>query len=230
MSKQANNTQKRRRRVAEVIGYIVIFLIIALLLVVLYSKMTNHTVFIFDRTTAWVMTPSMEPQIPAQSYILVRKADVSKIKVGDVIMFKSDDPSIGGAFNTHRVEAIIGDNEEFVTKGIANIAKDEYTAKAENVVGVYEKNLPVMTAIGRFLFSGIGILITVTVIFVIIMIIYVPDIIKANKARTEEIERRHREQIDERIREEVERLKAENAAKNADDAEHDEQNKPNENQ
>lgn len=210
-STQAKKTSKRRK-ISEIIGYLVIFLIIAVLLSVLVSKMTNHTVFIFGRTTAWVITPSMEPQIPAQSYILVKKADVSQIKVGDVIMFRSDDPSIGGAFNTHRVVEIIGDGEEFVTKGDANIAKDEYTAKAGNVVGVYEKNLPLITAVGRFLFSGIGILITVTLIFVIIMIIYVPDIVRANKARTEEIERLHREQIDERIREEVERLRSENAS------------------
>ena len=141
---------KKRHKVAGIIGYILIFAIILVLAFVVISKVTNHTVFIFDRTTAWVMTPSMEPEIPAQSYILLKRVDPSTIKVGDVITFLSDDPDLKSlnAYNTHRVVEIIGDNEEFVTKGDANSIDDgAYSAKAENIVGRYVKTLHVMTFI-----------------------------------------------------------------------------------
>ena len=98
-------------------------------------KASQHTVFIFGRTTVWVMTPSMEPQIPAQSYILVKRVSAEEVNVGDVIIFRSDDPSLDGSFNTHRVIEIIGDHEEFVTKGDANLIKDGYTAKADKIEG-----------------------------------------------------------------------------------------------
>ena len=199
------------RKITGAIGYVMILAIIGLLVFVIGSNVTGNTVFIFGRTTAWVMTPSMEPTIPARSYILVKKVGADEIKKDDVIVFASDDPDLNGAYNTHRVVEIKDGGREFVTKGDANAISDVYTAKAEKVLGVYEKNLPALTAIGRFVFSSIGMMISLTAIFVIVMAIYIPDIIRANRERTKEIERKRREQIDALVREEVERLKAENA-------------------
>lgn len=199
---------KTLKIVGDVIGYLVIFAIIGLLAFVFISRATGHTVFIFGKTTAWVMTQSMEPEIPAQSFILVRKAEPSEVKVGDVIIFSSDDPYLDSAYNTHRVIEIIGNGEEFVTKGDANSVEDHYTAKGSKLLGIYEKNLPFLTAWGRFLFSGIGKLIAVTAILGVILLMYVPGIKKANKKRSEEIERKREEQIEALVREEVEKLKA----------------------
>lgn len=210
------------RRIVGVVGYVLILLIIALLIFVVGSNVAGRTVFIFGRTPAWVMTPSMEPTIPARSYILVKKVEASEVNVGDVIVFSSDDPDLKGALNTHRVIEIRGDHAEFVTKGDANSVNDAYTAKAEKILGVYEKNLPTLTAVGRFLFSRIGIIIALTVILAIVMVIYVPDIIRANRERTKEIERKRDEQINALIREEVEKLKAENASTKAIDDKKDE--------
>lgn len=213
MSEEVKKKTKKRRRAAEIIGYIVISLIVLLLVFVILMKVTNHTIFLFDRTTMWVITPSMEPEIPERSYILIRRATAEEVELDDVIIFHSDDPILGGALNTHRVVGIIGNNEEFVTKGDNNPVEDKYTAKAENVVGIYIKTLPVMSAIGRFMFSGIGIVITMTVILGTVMFMYVPEIIKGTRRRTAELESKRQELINERVRAEVERLKAENAAK-----------------
>ncbi len=213
MSEKVEKKTKKRRRASEIIGYIVISLIVLLLVFIIIMKVTNHTVFIFGRTTMWVMTPSMEPEIPAKSYIFIREATADEVRLGDVIVFRSDDPMLDGALNTHRVVGIVGSNDEFVTKGDNNAVADKYTAKAENVVGIYIKTLPVMSAIGRFVFSGIGIVITITVILGTVMFMYVPEIIRGTRRRTEELELKRQELIDERVRAEVERLKAENAAK-----------------
>ena len=154
----------------------------------------------------------MEPVIPERSFILISKVSPEEIEVGDIIIFKSDDPSIKDKYNTHRVIEIRGN--EFVTKGDNNAVADSYTAKADRIVGRYEKNLNVLTAIGRFMFSGIGILITVTFIFVIVMVLYIPDLMKAIKDNESKAEEKKKAQIDELVKQEVERLKRENENKN----------------
>ena len=210
-NKKSKTAQKKTlfRRITGIIGYVIIFLIAAVFVVVIGFKANNRTAFIFGKAPVWVMTSSMEPEIPERSYILIQKATADDIKVGDVIMFKSDDPTLKGANNTHRVVEISEDGKSFITKGDANQSNDSEPAKAENIVGVYVKNLPVLTAIGRFLFSKIGIIITLTVIFAIVMVIYVPDIIKATKKKSNELEQKRQARIDELVRAEVERLKQE---------------------
>ena len=197
------------RRITGIVGYAVIFLIAALVVVTIAFKANNRTAFIFGRAPVWVMTSSMEPTIPERSYILVKKASAEDIKVGDIIMFKSDDPTLKGANNTHRVVEISEDGKTFITKGDANSTTDTTPAKAENISAVYVKNLPVLTAIGRFLFSGIGIIITLTLIFAIVMVIYIPDVIKATRKKTNELEDKRQARIDELVQQELERLKRE---------------------
>ena len=195
------------RRITGIVGYTLIFIIAALLVVVMGFKMTNQTVFIFGKAAVWVLTPSMEPDIPARSYILVNKVDAKDVEEGDIIMFRSKE--LNGANNTHQVIKIEGDHELFYTKGIANPAPDKEPTEAKDVVAIYEKNLPVMTAVGRFIMSRIGIVVSLTVIFAIIMIIYTPDIIRATRKKSAELEKKRQAKIDELVREEVERIKRE---------------------
>lgn len=201
----------RKPKVLEIVGYVLIFAIIVLLSFVIISNLSGNIMFVFGKAPVWVLTQSMEPTIPERSYMLISKVDPNDIKVGDIIIFKSDDPRIKDSYNTHRVVEIIGDNEEFVTKGDANAVEDNYTAKADRVVGRFEKNLPILTKIGRFMYSGIGIMISITFIFIIFMIMYVPDIVRATREKGRLLEEKKQEQIDELIKQEVERLKQEHA-------------------
>lgn len=201
------------RRAFHIIAYVVVCALLVVCALVLISNASGNVTFIAGRTTMWVKTDSMEPQIPERSYILVRQQDIAEIEVGDVIVFKSDDPSLGGAYNTHRVEEIVGDHREFVTKGDNNYVADRFTAKAANVVGVYERNLPVLTIFGRFMSTGMGVMLVVLLIFVIMAAVYLPDVIRFNREHTAELKQKKQDQIDQRIREEVERMRAENADK-----------------
>ncbi|MBO4934888.1 MAG: signal peptidase I [Clostridia bacterium] len=206
------------RRVFEIVGYTVVVGMMVLVAFILFSNMSGKVTFIFGRTAMWVKTESMAPVIPERSYILVRKAAASEVRTGDVIVFKSDDPSIAGAYNTHRVVEILNGGAEFVTKGDNNIIQDQYTAKAANVLGIYEKNLPLMTSFGRVLSTTRGIMITFTMIFVIFLIIYVPDMTRAAKRKQEEADRIEQERVDALVALEVEKLKAEAARKAAEAA------------
>ena len=74
-------------------------------------------------------------------------------------MFYSDDPTLHGAFNTHRVVAVIGDHAAFTTKGDHNVAPDAVPAAGEKVVGRYVRNMPLMTLLGRLFRSVAGLVI-----------------------------------------------------------------------
>ena len=141
-----------------------------LLATLVWGKMTNKITFIFDRAVVWILSDSMEEQIPAQSYILVQKIDAADVKIDDVIVFYSDDPMLKGALNTHKVIEIIGENEEFITKGDNNLIQDTYTAKAEKVQGVYKSNLPFLTAVMQFIISPMGFAVIIGILALIVVL------------------------------------------------------------
>ena len=149
-------SKKKVKLFGKILFYIVFAAMLMLVIGMVVSKVTNKVFFIGNRTAVWVMTDSMEAQIPARSYIQIRKADPAQIEVGDVITFYSDDATIRGNLNTHRVVEITDGGRSFVTKGDNNLGNDKLPARAEAVVGIYEKRLPVMTFFGRIFQSEIG--------------------------------------------------------------------------
>lgn len=194
--------------IVTVIGYIVVFMMIAALFLILRGNIRGEVTFIGGQAIMWVKTPSMEPKIPERSYIVIEKTTPADVRVNNIIVFKSDDPTLGGAYNTHRVVEVIGDHEEFVTKGDNNAIADKYTAKAENIVGKYKRNLPILSVFGRLLQTPTGVIISVTLMFGIMLLLYVPDMVKATKERTALLEKKRRDQIDELVKQEIEKLRA----------------------
>ena len=194
--------KKTLKKIGSAVAYVVVGILIIAVAAILFLNLSGKTVFIFGRAAMWVKTESMEPVIPEKSYILVHEATAQDVKVGDVIVFKSDDPALNGALNTHRVIAIENGGAEFVTQGDNNLARDKQTAKAGNIVGIYERNLPVMSFFGRFLSTTFGITVIVLLIFVMILVTFLPDILAAVRARSKKA------QIDAIIQDEIDKLKA----------------------
>jgi len=166
--------------------YVLLGLLVCLAVLLFIGKMNHRVTFIGNRTAIWILSGSMEDAIPAKSYVLIRKVDPSEVKEGDVITFYSDDPVIRGSLNTHRVVEIVGDHEEFITRGDNNQVNDAYSAKAEKLVGVYERKLPVLTAVGRIFLSPSGMIAAILLLVLLTAVLYVPDILKSAKKRAEE--------------------------------------------
>ena len=84
-----------------------------------------------------VMTGSMEPAIPEDSLLVVKKTPPEEIAPGDVISFFSPDPALEGAVNTHRVVRIEKEDGKylFITKGDANAIEDIYPPDDSLLVG-----------------------------------------------------------------------------------------------
>lgn len=202
--------EKKRivKRVANIVFYTFLALLAVLIVFMFVSRISGKVTFIGNRTAMWVMTESMEDTIPAKSYILVRKANAQEIEVGDVIVFYSDNPQISGSLNTHRVIEVIGDHEAFLTKGDHNPVADDarYPARAENVVAVYERNLPVMSFFGRLFLSPFGLVLVFVLIIGVTWAVWLPDMIRGLKKKQQQAAEEKQAEIDRLVREEVAKL------------------------
>lgn len=109
-----------------------------------------------------VVTGSMTPDIPVGSLVVIVPAKAEDIKVGDDISFVS----AGDKVVTHRVIEIDFDNNEFITKGIANgpTAIDPPN-KYENILGVVKLHIPKMGLVFSWIATTQGKIITATLIF-----------------------------------------------------------------
>lgn len=215
MEKKQETKKSPAKRILQAVALIVTLALMGGLVYILVSTVRGDVTFIAGKTVVWVKTGSMAPTIPERTYILMEKADPKTLAVGDVILFYSDDPTLNGDLNTHRIVEIVGDHEEFVTRGDNNPKEDDYTAKADKVVAVYRKNLPLLSGLGQFFATPAGLAVIIVTLLGITAAIYVPDIVRASREKTAEDAKKRQELMDEKVREEVERLKAEAQSKKA---------------
>jgi signal peptidase I len=104
-----------------------------------------------------IISGSMEPQIEKDTYILIKRVPAEEVKKDDIICFYSDDPTIYGCPNTHRVveEPYMQDGELlFTTKGDHNPIPDKEPARGERLIGVWVKNLDGFTVFLNFIIDN----------------------------------------------------------------------------
>jgi signal peptidase len=80
----------------------------------------------------------MTPAYPVGTVVIAKKVDADTLKVGDVISFYSQDPTIAGMPNTHRIVSISKDEAGktyFITKGDNNPTADKYPVYEAKVIG-----------------------------------------------------------------------------------------------
>lgn len=182
-------------------------LLILLLLFVLTSSLNRRAdrpTFLFGHALFWVETGSMEPSIPAKSYILVKSSDGEDIAEGAVITYICRDSAspVFGRMVTHRVVEVT--SEGYRTKGDAS-APDTVLVSAEDVVAVYVRGLPLMTVAGRVLASPVGLLLILAVFLGSCAFIYIPDLVRGIRGERVTDEVRERE-IAARVQEEVQKM------------------------
>lgn len=200
--------EKLKKAIKITVHTVASLFLLFIIVVFVLSKISGSPVFIFGKTTMWVTTESMNPTIPARTYILVEKVDASEVKKGDIIAFISTDPHIYGSINTHRI--VSDDGEPWVTKGDNNLVDDgAYSAKPENLVGRYVRTLPVMTAFGRIILSNVGFALVIATFLVVVLVCYIPDIKNALKHRNDpDMDDDAKEEIERRVKEEMAKLNA----------------------
>ena len=123
-------------RVVNVLAAVVIALALLVLLRTVFTpagEVPTLGGYSFMRT----LTGSMEPAIPVHSFLVTDDADPETLQVGDIITFRSTEPNLEGALNTHRITSVYEENGQlmFHTKGNANAVEDSEPVAAVNVVG-----------------------------------------------------------------------------------------------
>lgn len=112
-----------------------------------------------------IISPSMTPTINVYDVVVTVKVNPSKLKVGDVISFYTNEANVNGLTVTHRISQIIPSNNGniFKTKGDYNKYVDKWTVSPNDVVGKVYFRLPQLGRVQFFLGSKGGWLIAILI-------------------------------------------------------------------
>ncbi|MBQ0008709.1 MAG: signal peptidase I [Firmicutes bacterium] len=198
---------KKAKSVKKIVSDVLFGLFMAFFGIVFIFSILQKTVgiSISGHHVLWVKTNSMEPVIPTSSYILCKDVKAEDVKPGDIITFVSDDPTIKGMLNTHKVKEKIEETGEFITYGINNPGQDAYRVKPENVKYIYEKNLPFMSFFGKLFTTPVGYALTVVGIIGLVGVWFTIDYFDRKKEK----QLSKKELMDQMVKEEVARLEEE---------------------
>lgn len=148
----------------------ILFLIAMLLLCgLIISAGRGKVPYVFGYRVLKVVSGSMRPAIPNGTCILIKKPVPGGISVGDIITFVSDDPEIQGFYNTHRVVEITENTDGtpiYITQGDAYDTPDPYPVYEEDIVGIYQRELP----FGRQMFRAIRFITDRTNYFILVIV------------------------------------------------------------
>lgn len=128
--KKSKMIKKVLLRIMNILSIIIILVAVGVLLIVVLTP-KNDVPNISGYSLFRVMTGSMEPKIPVDSLIVVKRTAPANLQTGDVISFFSRDPSLLGEVNTHRIVEISDKDNTlvFTTKGDANNVEDRYLTR-----------------------------------------------------------------------------------------------------
>ena len=123
-------------KLMNVVSVLIIVISIGALLTVVLTKPGQAPNF-FGYSLFRVMTGSMEPTIHTNSLIVVKRTPAEELSEGDVITFYSQDPSLNGEPNTHRIVRFEEQQGKrlIYTRGDANNIDDRYPTQDEDVIG-----------------------------------------------------------------------------------------------
>ena len=143
-----DKTKKIIDKAFSITWWVVLLMLFSLIVGIISAKMNGEVPKLFGRSVVKVISPSMGEEIPVGSYVIIKEIKPEDVKEGDIICFYSDDPSIKGYPNLHRVIQApiqVGDKYEYVTKGDGNSHPDSVTAKSDKLIGKYVRTMDGLT-------------------------------------------------------------------------------------
>jgi len=176
----------RRKKGRWVLSLLTGLLFIAIILIVgntLYAQIKKDVPSFFGYSVINIISTSMEPAIPENTFILIERVSIEDVKIGDIITFYSKDPTIRGSLNTHRAVDfdVKSSDRRIITKGDANLINDNYKVEREDLVGKHVKNLVTFGKFGRIFqnkFFIIGIILIPAIILFVMEIVNFTGTIK----------------------------------------------------
>lgn len=176
------NRKKGRWIITLIFSLLLLFLVL-LVGNMIYSHITHTIPSFFGYSVMNIISRSMEPEIPKNTFILIKRVDPEQLQTGDIITFYSSDPTIKGLPNTHRIIEIITENGQmvFVTKGDANAIPDLYNVEPDDIIGVYRKNIVSFGKFGVIFQNKIFIFVLLVVPAAVLFILEIINLTKTAK-------------------------------------------------
>ena len=139
-----------------------------------------------------IVSGSMEPTIKVNDAIVIKRAESANISVGDVVTYKSLDPSFYGIMITHRVVDIVTENgvTKYVTKGDNNATRDRLSINKDQIYGKVVMRIPKLGYLQYFLATSYGWIIAVVIPCVSIIIYDIFKLVKTIKNNNRNNKRR----------------------------------------
>ena len=146
--------------------WVMIVLLALLLVTIIGAKIKGKVPKVFGYSIIHIISNSMEPTIAENSYILIKEVDASDVKKRDIICFYSPDPAIYGRPNTHRVISdplVTEGSVTFETQGDNCVAPDAIPVDGERLIGIYVKDLSLLSAFSKALDGGLSFVLLIIV-------------------------------------------------------------------
>ena len=173
---------------------------------IMISGMKGGVANVFGKSILRVVSGSMEPSIYAGDYILVEKVSCDELKEGDIITFYSEDKSIYGMPNTHRIIAVNEDGS-FITKGDANSTADETAVTPDRIIGKYTGKLRFIRWLGSFASVKKLVILGIIILMLLISVYELRSVLKIIRLSDDEKKKMRDEEREKLIREAVEKEK-----------------------
>ena len=182
---------------------IVILVLIGVILLVYFVDVTKRANSLEWQPPLYgayvIVSGSMEPIIKIRDAIIIKRVEDSDIEVGDVITYKSTDPSFYGIMITHRVIEIVEENGtvKYMTKGDNNETRDPQLVTKDQVYGEVVMRIPKVGYLQYFLATAYGWIIAVVAPCLGIIIYDIMKLVKTIRNNKRNNKRRNREIKDE---------------------------------
>ena len=136
-----------------------------------------------------VLSGSMRPVYDVGSLIYVKAVDYHDLKVGDDITYLLSENTVV----THRIIEVLVDEEDpntvrYFTQGIANNVPDGTSVHYKNIIGKPVFSIPYLGYVSNYITNPPGMYIGFTVLALIILMLFAPDLLKAADAADKKAE------------------------------------------
>ncbi len=179
MAKALHGFDEEKRRNPLTIVEIIIIVVCALLIIsmlccyFLFSK-TGSAPNIFGKMIYVTEATNMEPNIPAGSAVFASSDNLSFLKTGDVVLFRTagaDNEQITGVLRIQGVETDDTGKVYYTLRGDANAPTETIKLPKENILGQCKTYDEVLGAVISFATSTMGLL-TVVIIPCVLLIVF----------------------------------------------------------
>ncbi len=213
--------KKAGKIVARVISLLILLFAVFIMIftIISVSTVNKEDADFFGCKPFIVLSDSMRAEFEVGDIVVSKDVDTSTLKEGDIITFRSIDPSNYGGVMTHKIRQVTTYEGEpaFITYGTTTGVDDAYPVPADNVIGQYSFHLPKMGYLFQFLKSVPGYFILIFTPFMILIILQAVKFFRLLKQykreQREELDKKNAALESERLKtrqmqEELERLKA----------------------